>query len=227
MKKNKEIVSNKKSQRWLLTLSLSSIFFLVPCLQAEEKTIEELFENSMMAVASYVPLKAGDGNDLDMKASLLKHDDWKEDPKKIEIFVDRFNLLHHLPDTPTSSFSATIFRRKNDTNQVTFSLKGSAEKWGDLAVADGAGIFLSGVPQFQVADMYNYVQQLKAPLNGNYSYVKPTLFQAFNLEFGQKNNGAGYTDWFSGKTVNGVGHSLGGNLTHAFGRTFSQFANDA
>ncbi len=70
------------------------------------------------------------------------------------------------------------------------------------------GIGAMGVPQFQVRDLYNYIQRLKAPLKGEYTYLKKTLFEEFKLEFGTKNDGEGQAGWFGNKPVDDVGHRI-------------------
>jgi len=191
---------------------------------AKNKTIEELFMNSLIADVIYVDLP--ELNVGDFEKILENHIEWNIEPRRIEIITENFKLLDFEPNSDTG-FSGGMFKHLKGTHkdEIIYASRGTSDL--DDAITDVYGIGAMGVPQFQVRDLYNYIQQLKAPLNGEYTYLKDTLFEEFKLEFGTKNDGEGHAGWFGNKFVDGVGHSLGGNLTSAFGRLYSDNAKDS
>ncbi len=191
---------------------------------AEAKTIEELFYHAMLAQASYENFDEGDAQPGDLDTHLDENQKGFKNKKKRDLFVENFELLNHTQDAFLTGFSATIFKNIN-TNEINFASRGSAGIL-DFLVADGFGIAVTGVPQDQVIDLYNYVQRLKTPTGGTYDYVKRTPFRDYKLFFGEASDGADHADWFTSNNVNGAGHSLGGNLTAAFGRLFNDYAKD-
>jgi len=204
-----------------LTICLPIISLLAFSVQAENtKTIEELFMNSLIADAIYVDFKDENGVLLGLEDTLADHKDWENELDRVKLITENFQLLDFQPDT-SSGFSAGMFQylQGAHTGENIYASRGTAGAV-DIFGADAFGIAAMGVPQFQVRDLYNYIQRLKAPANGSYQYLKKSLFEEFYLDFGTKSDGAGHADWFTSK-VDGVGHSLGGNLTSAFGRLYS------
>jgi len=191
----------------------------------EQKTVEELFYHAMLAQASYEYFNEGDAKPGDLESSLKANKKNFMNEKKRDLLIENFDLLNHTQDAFLTGFSASIFKNKN-TNEINFASRGSAGVL-DFLVADGFGIAVTGVPQDQVIDLYNYVQRLKTPKNGTYNYVKRTPFRDYKLFFGKASDGADHEDWFTSNNVNGAGHSLGGNLTAAFGRLFNDYAKDS
>jgi len=211
-----------KSNTQKIALAILCSFSL--SIQAENnKTIEELFMNSLVADVIYVDLPE---DTTQFNNTLTLHKDWKLEPARIKLITENFKLLDFEPNSDTG-FSGGMFKHLKGTHkdEIIYASRGTSDL--DDAITDVYGIGAMGVPQFQVRDLYNYIQQLKAPLNGEYTYLKDTLFEEFKLEFGTKNDGEGHAGWFGNNSVDGVGHSLGGNLTSAFGRLYSDDAKDS
>ncbi|SMF01492.1 hypothetical protein [Pseudogulbenkiania subflava] len=81
-------------------------------------------------------------------------------------FVEKWSVLDHLSDTPSSDFSATLFRSKSGEDYV-LALRGTAG--GNDLQADGGDIVLDGAATDQIIDLYNYVQRLSAAKGGSYT----------------------------------------------------------
>ncbi|SMF01503.1 hypothetical protein [Pseudogulbenkiania subflava] len=75
-------------------------------------------------------------------------------------FVEKWSVLNHLPNTPSSDFSATLFRSKSGADYV-LALRGTAG--GNDLQADGGDIVLDGAATDQIIDLYNYVRRLSLP----------------------------------------------------------------
>jgi len=224
------IKENKLSQmNNLVAVGLCLLISSIPSSWAESseggKNIEELFYHAMIAQAAYEDFNEGDALPTDLQDFLEENEKGFINTNKRKLFTDQFELLNHTKDDFFTGFSATVFKNKN-TQEVIFASRGTNGGL-DIVGADIIGIVGSGVPRGQVTDLYNYVQRLKAPEGGNYNYVKKSLFRDYWLEFGQASDGAGHPSWFAAKNVNGAGHSLGGNLTAAFGRLFNNYSKDS
>jgi len=197
-----------------LVLSMTFLSSLSLSVQAENsKTIEELFMNSLVADAIYVDLPE---NSIEFKNTLKLHKDWRDEQGRINVITENFELLDFEPNT-SSGFAGGMFKYLTGDNagKTIFAARGTSDLV-DIVEADIYGIAAMGVPQFQVRDLYNYIQRIKAPEGAGYRYLNDSVFEEFWLDFGWKTNGEGHTDWFHHK-VDGVGHSLGGGLTAAFG----------
>jgi len=186
-------MSNIKTVVKTINSTLAFVILSITSVNAyEQKSIEELLYHAMLAEASYVDFNEGE-DDGTFAIKLEKSGKYANDNKR-EIFTNRFRLLHHLPNQILTGFSATVFENK-DTDEIIFASRGSAG-FLDFVVADGIGIVGSGVPKDQVVDLYNYVQRLKAPKDGKYDYIGPSLFRPFWLSKSEAFDGAGHSDWF-------------------------------
>ncbi len=212
-----------------LLTAVIRVNYLVAAEPVATKEIKDLFQNSMMASASYVKFPLGEGSD-EILTSYLNNvalaKDWAGDINsgKRSIFLEHFSLLHHQPDTEISDFSATLFQRKGGS-QITFASRGTdggPDYWEDII-----GITVTGVPFNQVRELHNYVQRLKTNSGVAYPYAEVVDRFRDEVTFSNRNDGYGHGNWFGDESVNGVGHSLGGNLTSAFGRMFSTNAKDS
>jgi len=164
--------NNRKSKVAIRTLILlaSSLFFSFISTSAFSeasepvKSIENLFKHAMLAEASYVKFDEGESSSTFEKK--LEDSDQYGDKQKRAIFTGNFDLLHHEPDRFLTGFSATVFKNK-DTQKAIFASRGTAGLFGDFLDANINDIVLSGAPQNQAKDLYNYVQRLKALDGGN------------------------------------------------------------
>ena len=155
-----------RSNIFKLIVGISILGSLAPNAKAEnDKTIEELFMNSLIADAVYVDFP---NDPTQFKDTLLLHKDWENENKRTEVITENFQLLDFQPDT-SSGFSGGMFKYLKGTHvgENIYASRGTAGGI-DIFEADIYGIAAMGVPQFQVRDLYNYIQRLKAPTNGNY-----------------------------------------------------------
>jgi len=200
-----------KMDKIVLSMAVLSPFAL--SLQAENsKTIEELFMNSLVADAIYVDFPE---DTTKFGVTLDTHESWENEKDRIKVITENFELLDFEPNT-SSGFAGGMFKYLTGDNvgKTIFAVRGTSDLV-DIVEADIYGIAAMGVPQFQVRDLYNYIQRIKAPEGAGYRYLNDSIFEEYWLDFGWKTNGEGYTDWFHHK-VDGVGHSLGGGLTAVF-----------
>ncbi len=182
-------------------------------------SIEKLFFNSLMSVASYVDFQDGeDHTEGSTKLKLESNGDWSSE-KMRALFLEKFEILSHRKNS-YRGFSATVFRVKQ-SNEVVFANRGTTPTdIGDIH-AD-IDIFLNGISRLQVIDLFNYVSYLKTPLGQSFPVAQIT---ENGVIFNNTGIGAGKGSWFS-TPVDITGHSLGGNLSGALGRIFPSLVQD-
>ena len=129
-------------------------------------SIKALFEQAQLAEASYANLLPG----LDVATELQNTgNNMHFSSAQATTFVSQWQVVDHIPDTE-SGFSATLFERLDNgagTGQFSLAIRGSTDLT-DFA-ADGGDIFLDGMAQDQLVDLYNYWQRLSTRSSNAYS----------------------------------------------------------
>lgn len=208
--------------------------------------IQDFFQQAQLAEAAYANF-VKDGvlisTDDEIKQALIASDFSNnsadsQQSAQADFFISKWELVHHIPDTPTSGFSATVFRSKDLNNPgVTLAIRGTLGLV-DLSV-DLNDIVADGLASGQIVDLYNYWMQITHAFGEEYEravvveatevdYLAGQAFRDFRLGGGQFDlrkiefevavDGLGVLD--PEAIVQVAGHSLGGHLAMAFSRLF-------
>nr|WP_314486213.1 calcium-binding protein [uncultured Kingella sp.] len=92
---------------------------------------------------------------------------------------DRGSLFKPSSNGQSSGFSATLFKKKNSSNdEYVLALRGTDGVGKDLFVTDAGDIVNDGLAHHQIVDMYNFWQQIKAEKGKPYDvmYIDTPIF---------------------------------------------------
>jgi Ca2+-binding RTX toxin-like protein len=209
----------------------------------------QLAEASYTLFNSFPPVAPHDDNSLlnALRDKELRNSEFSL--SQAQDLVSKWRLVDHRPDTP-SGFSATLFASKEKSSDLVLAIRGTEFDRGideaarDLGSSDINGIILEGMAVGQIVDLYNYWKQLTA-VQGATVRLARVIQTSDSSETGiftpgypvPGTGGASVVyarvEFFSSpgtglglatgpiSSVNVTGHSLGGHLSTAFLRLFS------
>ncbi len=191
--------------------------------------INDIFDNSELALAAYAFLDENEATGSDFNIAALKEAGMTQ--TQAEEFAARYPyIVAHIPNTD-SGFSATVFKDVN--GELTIAFRGTEGLGIDLSEADLGQILPFGAAYNQIVDMYNWWQRISSPagtLVNQFEVVSVVgdppeggiwLSEAFYLvpeeEVFATGELASEADMAS---LDVTGHSLGGHLAMAFNALF-------
>ena len=190
----------------------------------EINSIQNAFVNALLADATYVDGLAPGGSALSGTALAEKLSS-RLTPDLAKYLADHFEVITQklTQDQTESGFDATVWRSKDD-GQVYVSTRGTEGK-GDL-IAD-ADLTTSGLAGWQTLDMVNWWLKSRAPVGTLAAQIKfetvttpdGTVITTSYMTAATPVPGDGKLSNVTSVVVNG--HSLGGHLSTAFTRLFS------
>ena len=136
----------------------------------------------VLAEASYADFsKMEKVNDENIQKALMDKNEEMEITQSLATYItNNYELAAHWKDrgslfTPSSEgqssgFSATLFKKKNTDDEYVLALRGTKGN-KDLLVADGGDIVNDGLAHYQIVDMYNFWQQIKAEKGKPYNVM--------------------------------------------------------
>ena len=105
---------------------------------------------------------------------------------QVEKFIQKYSLVHQLPNVPFNGFSAAVFK-DNETGRKVIAMRGTevpvfpTQTWLDLVIADGK-IGINGFAANQAVEMFRYYKSLTTNAGEQVTYSLQEQWQMFAMQ---------------------------------------------